>query len=486
MRITTRADRTGADAARAWRQQDAAQRSIDAHFEAAAPFWDQVYEGSDTASWLFKHRLAVTLAWIDSLNLSRPARILDAGCGAGLASVALAQRGYQVDAIDPAPAMIALTQRNIEKASVTGQVDVRPGDVHALDAETGVYDAVIALGLVPWLHSPERALQEMARVLKPNGHLIATSSNRRALSVILEPMHSPPLESLRHAVTQLLRRLGLRRVPPHGERARLYRRRDFDRLIEQAGLTRIEDHTYGFGPFSVFGRKLPDRLGGRLQNRLQALADRGLIGLRSAGVGYIVLARKETDDKPTIHRTAEVAASASIGARTRIWNEAQIREGARIGSDCVLAKGVYVDIDVTVGNRVKLENRVSLFQGARLADGAFIGPHTCLLNDKLPRAITPEGSLKRRPDWQARGVIVGEGASIGGGCTILPGVEVGRFAMVGAGAVVTRNVPDHGLAVGNPARLVGYVCECGTRLNAGGDCGACGRHHEIDIGVESQ
>jgi len=114
-----------------------------------------------------------------------------------------------------------------------------------------------------------------------------------------------------------------------------------------------------------------------------------------------------------------------------------------------------------------------------LADGVFIGPHSCLLNDKLPRAITPDGALKTRADWQARGVTVATGASVGGGCTVLPGVRIGRFAMVGAGAVVTRNVPDFGLAVGNPARLIGYVCECGARLTAAGACSACGRQHEL-------
>ena len=468
-----------------WRQQEARQRAIDAHFESAAPFWEQVYEGHDTGSWLFKYRQALALQWIAAMGLPRGARILDAGCGAGVATVALAQQGYRVDAVDPAPAMITMTRRKVDSASLAGNVDVRLADVHALDEESGVYDVVIALGLVPWLHSPDRALKELSRVLKPGGYLIATCANRRAISVMLEPLQSPPLEPVRRSVARSLRAVGLRRVPPHGERARLYRRREFDRYIAQAGLTKLQARTYGFGPFSFFGRKLPESIGRGLQDRLQALANRGIVGFRSAGTGYMVLARKEIDDGPTIHPTAEVATSASIGARTRVWNEAQIREGARIGSDCVLAKGVYVDIDVTVGDRVKLENRVSVFQGARIANGAFIGPHSCLLNDKLPRATTPEGILKRRPDWQVCGVVIGEGASIGGSCTILPGVEVGRFAMVGAGAVVTRNVPEYGLVVGNPARLVGYVCECGTRLDAGGNCPACGRQHEIDPGVEA-
>jgi acetyltransferase-like isoleucine patch superfamily enzyme len=180
-----------------------------------------------------------------------------------------------------------------------------------------------------------------------------------------------------------------------------------------------------------------------------------------------------------IHHTAEVAATASVGAGTQIWNEAQVRAGANIGSECMLGKGVYVDVDVVIGDRVKLENRVSVFKGGRIASGAFVGPHTCLLNDKRPRAITSSGQLKGPDDWVVSGVAIEEGASVGGGCTVLPGVNIGRFALVGAGAVVTRDVPAHGLVIGNPARLIGYVCECGGRLADDGTCRDCSRPHEM-------
>jgi acetyltransferase-like isoleucine patch superfamily enzyme len=180
---------------------------------------------------------------------------------------------------------------------------------------------------------------------------------------------------------------------------------------------------------------------------------------------------------PKIHRTAEVSALAVIGDGTQLWNEAQVRDGARIGQDCILGKGVYIDVDVVVGDRVKLENRVSVFKGGRLANGVFIGPHSMLLNDKRPRAITPERKLKTEKDWVVSGVTVEEGASVGGGCTLLPGVSIGRFSMVGAGSVVTKDVPAYGLVVGNPARLVGYVCECAGRLQDNGVCSVCGRPH---------
>lgn len=175
-----------------------------------------------------------------------------------------------------------------------------------------------------------------------------------------------------------------------------------------------------------------------------------------------------------VHATAEVSPRAEIGFGTQIWNEAQVREGARIGRNCILGKGAYVDVGVIVGDRVKLHTRVSVFEGAVVGDNVFIGPHSCLLNDRRPRSVGPDGRLKRDGDWLLSGVTVEDGASIGGGCTLLPGVVVGRHAMVGAGAVVTRDVPEHTLVVGNPATPIGYVCECGSRLDSTGQCLSCG------------
>lgn len=175
-----------------------------------------------------------------------------------------------------------------------------------------------------------------------------------------------------------------------------------------------------------------------------------------------------------VHRTAEVADSAVLGEGTRVWNEAQVRDKARVGRDCILGKGVYVDVEVEVGDRVKLENRVSLFKGARLEDDVFVGPHSSLLNDRFPRASTPDGQLKTEADWTTSGVRVQKGASIGGGCTVLPGITVGTYALVGAGSVVTRDVPAHALVVGNPARRIGTVCRCGNRIEGTEPCAVCG------------
>lgn len=165
-----------------------------------------------------------------------------------------------------------------------------------------------------------------------------------------------------------------------------------------------------------------------------------------------------------VHPTAEVSPEATIGDGTRVWHQAQVRQGSRIGQECIIGKGVYVDFDVVIGHRCKLQNGVYVYHGATLEDGVFLGPGTMVLNDKNPRAINPDGALKSDADWQVSPTHIGHGAGIGGGAIILPGVTVGQWAIVGSGAVVTRNIPDYGLVYGNPARLAGFVCPCGQRL----------------------
>jgi acetyltransferase-like isoleucine patch superfamily enzyme len=165
-----------------------------------------------------------------------------------------------------------------------------------------------------------------------------------------------------------------------------------------------------------------------------------------------------------IHPTADVDPRAQIGDGTKIWHHAQVRENAQIGRNCILGKGVFVDFGVRIGDNCKLQNYALIYHGAELEDGVFMGPHASLLNDKLPRAITPDGILKTDADWQTGRVLVRRGASIGAGALVVPDVTIGEFALVGAGAVVTRDVPSFALALGNPARLVGHVCMCGRKL----------------------
>jgi len=178
-----------------------------------------------------------------------------------------------------------------------------------------------------------------------------------------------------------------------------------------------------------------------------------------------------------IHPTAEVSKDATVGDGTQIWNEAQVREGARIGKRCRLGKGVYIDAHVTVGDDCKIQNRVSVYQGVMIGDRVFIGPHACFTNDLAPRAARPDWKLRpeseRAAEWQIVKTVVEDGASIGANATILCGLTIGSYAMVGAGAVVTKDVPPHALVVGNPAEVRGYVCECGRTLDAKLSCAHC-------------
>lgn len=183
-----------------------------------------------------------------------------------------------------------------------------------------------------------------------------------------------------------------------------------------------------------------------------------------------------------IHPTADVSTDAKIGSGTRVWNEAQIREGAVLGNDCIIGKGVYIDTGVEVGNRVKIQNRASLYRGVVIEDAVYIGPHVTFTNDRYPRSTNEDGSLKGDDDWEAEHTLVREGASIGAGAVILPGLTIDRWAMVGAGAVVTSGVPEHGLVFGNPATMRGYVCTCGRHLRDEGAvwrCTKCGKTYEL-------
>ncbi len=165
-----------------------------------------------------------------------------------------------------------------------------------------------------------------------------------------------------------------------------------------------------------------------------------------------------------IHPTADVSADAQLGEGTSIWHQAQVREGAVIGQQTIIGKGVYIDAGVRIGDNVKIQNYVSVYHGVTIERGVFVGPHVCFTNDLRPRAVNSDGSLKAVDDWVLTPTLIDYGAALGAHSTIVCGVTVGAWAMVGSGSVVTRDVPAHGLVFGNPARLRGFVCACGTKL----------------------
>lgn len=178
--------------------------------------------------------------------------------------------------------------------------------------------------------------------------------------------------------------------------------------------------------------------------------------------------RSSEDPEAAIHPTAVVEEGAVVGAGTRVWHLAHIRSGAQVGAGCVIGRAVFVDAGAVIGDACKVQNFVSVYSGVTLEDEVFVGPSAVFTNDRTPRA----GS----DDWRILTTVVQRGASIGGNATIVCGVTIGEWAMVGAGAVVIEDVERHALVIGNPARRVGWVCRCGERVpgGPGADCPSCG------------
>jgi len=197
-------------------------------------------------------------------------------------------------------------------------------------------------------------------------------------------------------------------------------------------------------------------------------------------------------DEPRIHPTALIEPGVQLGARTAVWDSVHIRGPAIIGHDCIVGEKTYIAYDVRIGNLVKINAQVYICAAVTIADRVMISAGVIFTNDRYPRAFDPDtGELaSSEPNDDTLCTTVGEGTTIGAGARIGPGLTIGSYAMIGMGAVVTSDVPDHGLVYGNPARLRGYVCRCGTPLTdavqraATLGCSRCGRrfslHHHGD------
>lgn len=157
----------------------------------------------------------------------------------------------------------------------------------------------------------------------------------------------------------------------------------------------------------------------------------------------------------------QISPLAEVGKDVKTDDFVIMGDRCRIGQECKIHHFVHIDDDVVIGNRVKIQNNVMIPHGVTLEDGVFVGPSVVFTNDKNPRSITPDGQLKSGDDWTMTPTVIKEGASLGGGAVIVCGVTIGRWAMVGAGAVVTKDVPDYALVVGCPAKVVGRVNEKG-------------------------
>jgi UDP-2-acetamido-3-amino-2,3-dideoxy-glucuronate N-acetyltransferase len=181
------------------------------------------------------------------------------------------------------------------------------------------------------------------------------------------------------------------------------------------------------------------------------------------------------------HPTAVIEPGVSIGRDTSIWDHVHIRHSTRIGEECIVGGKTYIAYGVTIGDRVKINSFVYICTDVTIETGVMIAAGVVFTNDRFPRATTPDlkSLLSSDPGEKTLRTLVREGATIGAQATIGPGLTIGRFAMVGMGSVVTRDVPDHAIVCGNPARVVGYACACGEKLGAAG-CPACGARYSLE------
>ena len=179
-------------------------------------------------------------------------------------------------------------------------------------------------------------------------------------------------------------------------------------------------------------------------------------------------------DKVKIHQTAEVAPGAVIGENTSIWQHCIIQRDVIIGKNCVVGANVFMENGVRLGDNVKVKNNIALYTGVNCEDEVFLGPNCVFTN-----VINPRSFIERKSEF--RETHVRRGATIGANATVICGHNIGKYAMVGAGAVITKDIPDYALVVGNPANIIGYVCKCGERLTEGNDvweCSKCGLRYE--------
>ena len=177
-----------------------------------------------------------------------------------------------------------------------------------------------------------------------------------------------------------------------------------------------------------------------------------------------------------LHESSYIDTPSSVGEGTKIWHFSHVMKNSRIGQNCNIGQNVVISPDVVIGNNVKIQNNVSVFTGCILEDDVFCGPSMVFTN-----VLNPRSHVSRKDEYKT--TLVGKGASLGANCTIVCGTTIGRYAFVGAGAVVTRDIPDFALVYGNPARLRGWICECGIKLDLGmqrdglAACGACGAEY---------
>jgi ubiquinone/menaquinone biosynthesis C-methylase UbiE len=278
-------------------QSDRQQRLVDELFDTQATYWRDTYKERDILGIIYQQRQTVALRYIDGLKLARTARVLEIGCGAGLMTVALANRGFKVEAIDHSQAMVNLTIKHSRQMNILNEIKVCTGDIHELSYKDQTFDLIVALGVIPWLHDFKRALAEIARVLVPCGYLVVTMDNALRATTLFDPLTFPAIARVQRLVKSKLEKAELISSWNPWSNAPSYRQhspREFNRNLCEAGLMIMKSTSIGFGPFTFFGHRLfSDRTGLKIQKKLQEYADSGYPILRSSGSQYIVLAKKK-------------------------------------------------------------------------------------------------------------------------------------------------------------------------------------------------
>jgi 2-polyprenyl-3-methyl-5-hydroxy-6-metoxy-1,4-benzoquinol methylase len=275
---------------------DREQERVDEYFDSQSAFWRDTYQDRNALGFINRQRQTAALKYVDELSLSKISKVLEIGCGAGFLAVALARRGFAVEATDHAPAMIELTRRHAIKTGMDGRIHARIENVHQLSYEDKSFDLVVSLGVINWLYDLRKALGEINRVLKPKGYAVLNSARAHAL---LNPLAIPALESILERIKH-----GFQGADQNKSRciapSHMYLPAEINRYLREANLTVIKSTNVGFGPFRILGRDMfPHVVENKIQEKLQRFADRGFPILKSAGGQYIALAGKNNSTNAT-------------------------------------------------------------------------------------------------------------------------------------------------------------------------------------------
>jgi len=263
------------------------------HFRSTLPYWEQIYDDRTVYSRTYQERARRAIDYLKLTELPSQTPVLEVGCGPGVITTAMAQKGFLVSAIDVVPEMVERTLAKARQAGLDSLVSARVGNIGSLPFGDATFEVAIVIGVSEWLVSLTRPLQEVWRVLKPGGHLIISADNSWTLHEILDPLTNPALKPIKRRLGKILRFTGLRTLRP---RFHPYSLREFDNELANCGFEKILSQTLGFGPFTFCNRRvLNEEAGWQLHSRLQRLADKGVPLVRSLGLVYLVLARKSDE-----------------------------------------------------------------------------------------------------------------------------------------------------------------------------------------------